>query len=229
MVIGNGLLASRFQSFQTDDRYLIFAAGVSNSRTRNESEFERESTLLSKCIDENPYKIAVYFSTYSIYDPDQADSVYVRHKLNMENLVRSKVSRYFIFRVSNLAGKPGNPNTILNYFYYHIKNQVNFDLWTNACRNILDIDDLFFIITYLFETRDGYAEPINIAHPRNYPVPEIVNKIESHLNVKANYVAIEKGSCFDIDLTEIAPILSQLKQVFEDRYLERMLLKYYVD
>jgi nucleoside-diphosphate-sugar epimerase len=226
MVIGNGLLAKKFNTFEKDDRFLIFAAGVSNSRTRDEKEFKREAALLKTNLEEHPQKIPVYFSTYSIYDPDQEDTVYVRHKLNMERLVKEHASRYFIFRVSNLAGNPGNPNTVLNYFYYHIQNQFEFDLWVNACRNILDIDDLYFITLHLLESNEEYRVPINIANPVNYPVTQIVNALESYLGLKANYKTIDKGSCFDIDLKDIKHILDQMKG-FDDNYLNRVIEKYF--
>jgi len=32
MVIGNGMVAKRFESYKTNDQFLIFASGVSNSK-----------------------------------------------------------------------------------------------------------------------------------------------------------------------------------------------------
>ncbi len=227
MVIGNGLLAGRFSSFENDDRLLIFAAGVSNSRTRDSSYFNREADTLKKSILENPDKKIVYFSTYSIYDPDENNSVYVKHKLNMEEIVQNQAKQFYILRVSNVAGRSKNRNTILNYFYYHIKNGINFDLWINACRNILDIDDLFFIVDDLLNNGENYSKPVNVGSPVNYPVTELIRTIEQFVGARSNYVEVNKGSCFEMDLTVITPILKKCPTDFNKDYLLNILSKYY--
>src|SRR5688572_10553895 len=119
MVIGNGMLAEGFRSFGPDHRYMVFAAGVSNSSNLDNNEYKREHDLLERSLLDNPEKIPVYFSTYSILDPGLKDSVYVKHKLAMENLVTKHSQNYFILRVTNVAGRSSNVNTVLNYFFYH--------------------------------------------------------------------------------------------------------------
>jgi nucleoside-diphosphate-sugar epimerase len=227
MVIGNGLLAKRFESYQDKDQFLIFASGVSNSKTKNPEAYKRETDLLNKCIEQHPAKTIVYFSTCSVYDPDEQQSAYVLHKLHIESIIREKANSYFIFRVSNVAGQSSNPNTLLNYFFYHISHGINFDCWTNACRNIIDIDDVFFITDQLLKEKGNAAEPVNIASPVNYPVKEIITAIENFLNTKSNYVEVSKGSCFDIDLSVIRPVLEQSPARFDNDYLPRLLGKYF--
>ncbi|MBC7872969.1 MAG: NAD(P)-dependent oxidoreductase [Ferruginibacter sp.] len=227
MVIGNGLLARRFVSYKNNDRFLVFASGVSNSKTKNPELYKREIALLQKSINDHPEKIFIYFSTCSIYDPDEKKSAYVLHKLNIENIIRASAGQYFIFRVSNVAGTSSNPNTLLNYFHYHIKNGVNFDLWINACRNIIDIDDLFFIADHLLQHATPPAEPVNIASPFNHPVSEIVSAIECFLDTKSNYIEVNKGSCFEIDLSVIRPVLQQSPVQFDNDYLAKLLAKYF--
>lgn len=227
MVIGNGLLARRFESYQADENMLIFASGVSNSKTKNLEAYAREITLLEKCIQGHPGKTLVYFSTCSIYDPDEKNSLYVQHKLAIEKMIQTTAAHYSIFRVSNVAGRSGNPNTLLNYFFYHIRNGINFDLWTTACRNIIDIDDVFFIASRLLKNKAFSGIPINIASPVNYPVREIVAAIESFLQTKSNYVEVNKGSCFDISLPEIETILKDSPAIFDSNYLPNLLAKYF--
>jgi nucleoside-diphosphate-sugar epimerase len=227
MVIGNGLLARRFISYDNDDRFLIFASGVSNSKTKNQEAYNREVELLRESILKYPDKTIVYFSTCSIYDPDEINSAYVQHKLNIENIIQTTAREYFVFRVSNVAGKSPNPNTLLNYFYYHIKNGINFDLWANACRNIIDIDDVFFIADQLLKNYQPSNLPINIASPVNYPVKEIVLAIEFFLNTKSNYTEVSKGGCFEVDLSVIQPVLRNFQTKFDDGYLATLLAKYF--
>ncbi len=227
MVIGSGLLAHRFESYHKDDRFLIFASGVSNSKTKNPEAYTREIDLLRECIQQYPDKIIVYFSTCSIYDPDEVKSAYVQHKLKIETIIQTTVPQYYIFRVSNVAGRSSNPNTLLNYFFYHIKNGINFDLWTNACRNIIDIDDVFQIADQILKNGLPSVEPINVGSPINYPVKEIVTAIEFFLTTKSNYVEVNKGSCFETDLSVIQPILQQSGLQFNSEYLAGLLAKYY--
>lgn len=227
MVIGNGLLATRFESYQNDERFLIFASGVSNSKTKNMDAYSREILLLQDCIRQHPGKTIVYFSTCSIYDPDEKQSAYVRHKLHIEELIRQTAREFFILRVSNVAGRSLNPNTLLNYFFYHIRHGINFDLWTNACRNIIDIDDVFFIADGLLKRTSSSPVPVNVASPVNYPVKDIVIAIEAFLETKSNYVEVSKGSCFDIDLAAIQPILAGCAVTFNSDYLAGLLKKYF--
>jgi nucleoside-diphosphate-sugar epimerase len=227
MVIGKGLLAKRFESYQHDERFLIFASGVSNSKTKNPDLYNRETALLRDYLHQYPDKIIVYFSTCSIYDPDEQQSAYVRHKLHIEELIRQKARQFFIFRVSNVAGHSSNPNTLLNYFFYHIRNGINFDLWTNACRNIIDIDDVFFIADELLKKTPASPAPLNIASPVDYPVKDIVSAIETFLGTKSNYVEVNKGSCFDIDLSAIRPVLERSATIFDTNYLAGLLAKYF--
>ena len=56
MVIGNGMVAKRFESYKTNDQFLIFASGVSNSKNINPAAYERELILLQKCNQRKPGK-----------------------------------------------------------------------------------------------------------------------------------------------------------------------------
>ena len=227
MVIGHGFLAKRFESYQNNDRFIIFASGVSNSKNTQDSDYDRERELLSSTIKNNKTKILVYFSTCSIYDPDEKRSKYVLHKLKMEKLIQKEISQFNIFRVSNLAGKSDNPNTVLNFFNFHISNKINFDLWSNAERNLLDIDDMYKIIDYILQGRLFLNEVTNIANPVSYKAKEIIHCIEKFRGIKSNHIPIGKGSSFKIDISTIRPIIQELDIHFGGDYLINLLKKYY--
>jgi nucleoside-diphosphate-sugar epimerase len=129
--------------------------------------------------------------------------------------------------VSNLAGISTNQNTLLNFFFYHIKNGINFDLWTNACRNIIDVDDAYIIIDHILQNKLFSNKIINVANHSNYPVKDIIGTIEHFLDVKSNYIEIDKGNCFEIDLSFIKPITQELKIEFNKEYLSSLLNKYF--
>lgn len=227
MVIGSGLVARRFELYNSKDNFLVFASGVSNSKTKNPEAYNREIKLLKDSLQQYDTKIFIYFSTCSIYDLQERESIYVKHKLSIENLIQTQAKKYHIFRISNLAGKSSNPNTVLNFFFNHVKNGVNFDLWANACRNIIDIDDAYLIIDHILKNKFFPNQIINIANPEDYPVKKLITAIESFLNIRSNYIEIEKGSCFAIDTSSIHPLIQELGIRFDPEYLSDLLNKYY--
>ena len=115
MVVGNGMMAKKFLSFENDENILVFASGVSNSKETKPENFEREKKLIFESIEKSATKKFVYFSTCSIYDPTEKDSFYVQHKLECEQIIKENCKDYLICRVSNVVGKTLNPNTIISY------------------------------------------------------------------------------------------------------------------
>jgi nucleoside-diphosphate-sugar epimerase len=200
---------------------------VSNSKNINPAAYERELIILQKAIKENPEKILVYFSTCSIYDPEEENSKYVLHKRTIEDLVQKQQEQFYIFRVSNLVGRSENRNTILNFYVYHILNGINFDLWTNAIRNLIDIDDMYRIVDHILKNRVDQNKIINIANEGSYTTTEIITTIETFLDTTANYIVISKGNSFIIDASFTKAINNELDIHFEKNYLINLLRKYY--
>lgn len=229
MVIGNGMLAKRFISYKLNDNYVIFASGVSNSKNTDESAYQREFNLLKQTIDNNISKTLVYFSTCSIYDPGEDESRYVMHKKQIEEFILKNASDFLILRASNLAGNSDNQNTILNFFYYHMIKRINFDLWTNSSRNLIDIDDLFQITNYILQKKIFSNRIINIANPTSYHVIEIISTLEKMLKIRANYIPVAKGSQFSIDVSLILPLIRELNIKFGESYLDNLIKKYYLE
>lgn len=227
MVIGSGLLAKRFYTYSSSDKYIVFASGVSNSGNTSISEFKREEDLLLDTIANNPGKTIIYFGTCSVYDTALRRSPYVLHKLAMEELVIKHAGSYHIFRISNLAGKTDNPNTILNYFAQHILTKNAFILWINSSRNIIDIDDAFLVCDYIIKNSLFSNEIVNVANPANYLVKDIVDALEVHFNQKGNYRTIEKESNPAIDTSATKEIIAKLNINFDNSYLQRTIEKYF--
>lgn len=227
MVIGNGMIANRFMDYKNDKNIIIFSSGVSNSKDTVEENFRREFYLLTQTIKNNPGKTIVYFSTCSVEDCDLALSPYVIHKKKIEKFIEQNVERYYLFRVSNLAGVSNNPYTILNYFIFNILGGHSLAVWKNASRNIIGIDDMHSIINYFLRTEKEMNTIINIANPKNYSVPYIITCIEEHLNKKAICNEIEKGDNYKIDVSAIGPVIRNLNIQFDNNYLPSLLKKYY--
>ena len=222
------MVATRFGSYKRNDDFIIFASGVSNSKNTDQAAYEREMKLLTQTIEANREKTLVYFSTCSIYDPGEADSHYILHKRKTEEYIRENAPHFYIFRVSNLVGKSGNQNTVLNFFYFHMKNKINFDLWNNSTRNLIDTDDMFAITNYILKEKIYSNQIINMANPNSYNVKDIITALEETLNQKANYISIPKGSRFSIDISLILPVIRKLNIQFGDSYLNNLIKKYYL-
>ena len=126
-----------------------------------------------------------------------------------------------------MAGFSNNPYTLLNYFVYKIITGETFEVWKNAYRNIIDIDDMFLIVDNILKEKLFMSQTINIANKYNYSVISIVNKIEEHLHKKAYYTEVKKGNNFRLNIALIEPLIEKLQIKFDENYLTRILKKYY--
>jgi nucleoside-diphosphate-sugar epimerase len=228
MVVGNGLIGQTFSDYKEDNSILIFASGVSNSSTIDHQEFEREKRLFLDSIRENDLKKTIYFSTCSIYDSSISSSAYVNHKLEMEDLVRKSCADYIIFRVSNVVGKIGNPNTLINYFANAVTNALPIKVWKQAQRNIIDIDDVKFIVESKIhlETKN---KTMNIAVRKSEFVVDILAQVEHYLGKISRKELVLKGCELEIDTSDISDELSVIESKKGDglQYVNTILKKFY--
>jgi nucleoside-diphosphate-sugar epimerase len=227
MVVGNGLIAKKFKDYAESEDVVIFASGVSNSKDVPAQEYIREIKLLQSIMDACPNSLLVYFSTCSIFDPEESQSAYILHKKNIESIITKKQKRYNIFRISNLAGRTNNQFTILNFLIHNITNHIHFNIWQNAVRNIIDVDDMYKIVHFIISNKLLPNSITNIANPFNYLVTDIAANIENIFNTKGNYSKIVKGTAFTIDVGPIKDILTQTAINFKGDYLKNTIIKYY--
>lgn len=226
MVVGNGLMAKRFSAYRQDNRVVVFASGVSNSKSTDKAAYLREIDLLKQTLEDYPNCLLVYFSTCSIYDPFLQTNPYILHKLEIENLLATSGHNFLVFRVANVAGPGGNPKTIFHYLAQSILHERPFDLWKHAFRNLIDVNDVFLLVTY-FMASGEQNRIINIAHPVSFAMPDMVNTFESYFQKKGNYKEVEAGHFFHIDTTEVQAICKDAGVDFGGNYLCRLLERYY--
>lgn len=226
MIIGNGLIANSFRSSLDDDKnFIMFASGVSNSNETRVLEFKREKTLLIKTIQDNTDKIFIYISSCNL-ENTLIHVQYYQHKLNMEKIIKKLSKNYYIFRLPQVVGKTDNKNTLFGFLFDKINNNIEFDLWVNARRNLIDIDDVNLIINTILRKRIFKNSIINIASPSTYSILEIVIKIEMFLGKKVKYKELNKGDKNDIDISKICEVISMLNLKFDDTYLDNLIEKY---
>jgi|ERR1035437_5944636 nucleoside-diphosphate-sugar epimerase len=227
MVIGNGMVAKKFAQYLTQDNVVIFASGVSNSKSVIQSEFDREKELLCKTIKSIHNKKLIYFSTFNLYDPNENNSPYCLHKLNMENLIKAEMDNFNIFRLGHVAGQTANQYTILSYLYDVIKEESAFNLWKYASRNIIDIEDISKICSYIIDNNLFLNQITNVCNDHNTSILDIVKIFEDITSKKGKYTILDKGGSPDVDNTKIQPIAEHLRIVFNDIYVQRIIYKYY--
>ncbi|AFR35035.1 NAD-dependent epimerase/dehydratase family protein [Riemerella anatipestifer] len=227
MIIGNGLIASLFKEVDLDD-VVFFASGVSNSLATDKAQFQREENLLRKNIKETPNRLFLYFSTCSIYDSSKAESPYVLHKLKMEQVVAETCSRYLVLRLSNVVGKGGNPNLLMNYLVNSVKRGEVINVHTKATRNLIDAEDVKAVVFNLLKQKQ-LNRVVNLAYIDNYTIIEILEILESAIKLKPNLNLIKAGAGYPISIS------SEVENYFVENslnnkylYLKNILSKYYL-
>lgn len=227
MVVGDGMVAKNFEYYREREDVLIFASGVSNSKINLDEEFDREKVLLQTTVAENSNMKLVYFSTFNLYDPKEFKSPYCLHKLNVESYISSNIPKYNIFRLGHVVGKSANQNTILSFLYNSITSGTSFDLWKYASRNIIDIEDISQICSYIIDNELYLNQITDICNSNNTTVFDIVLILEEILGKKGVYTIIEKGGSPKVQISNIRQIAQELGIFFNDSYAKRVIYKYY--
>lgn len=194
MVIGNGMIARHFSFYSDCNDVVIFASGVSNSKETRPEPYTREQNLVEHTLQQMPGCLFVYFSTASIADPTEQHSMYVQHKLYIEQLIVQRASRYIIVRASNVVGGPGNPHTILNFFVNCIRQGDSFSLWQHTIRNLLDVDDLYKTVVAYINAPVAWNQTHLVVNPQSLSPLSIVKAIESYTGQRAIYELFPKNT-----------------------------------
>lgn len=117
MIIGNGSIA---RLLNDRPRFIFFASGISDSEMDDSLYWSgqkyREHSMLTDAI-KNAFDeelMLVYFSTISKFTKD---SPYIRHKKEMERVIRDLADDFCIINLGNVWGCT-NPNTFINKMEY---------------------------------------------------------------------------------------------------------------
>ena len=226
MIIGSGLLARAFASLFSGSREsCVYAAGVSNSNCSDQREFDRERDRLMIAMEQHRLvDLFLYFGTCSANG--SLDSPYVQHKIKMEKTV-AEHPRYLILRLPQTAGKTENPHTLLNYIFTRIIRSERFQIWSNARRNIIDVDDVVKIAAGLALEEGVRRDCINVANFSDYSMSDVVTIMEKVVGKKALFDSLDKGDTYPIDTQRIYRVAQRCSVEFGPEYLESVIRKYY--
>ena len=223
-IIGDGLIANAFKAVNDNTESVIFAAGVSKSNSTNLQDFCREEELLQNTLSNTPKtQRFVYFGTCSVYDSDRINDAYVLHKQRLESMVLTRETGV-VCRLPQVSGKNASDWTLISYLFKHIEQKKKIDIWRFARRNIIDVNDMAAIVFDLLSKETISNNIYNIAATKDYSVHEIVILIEEILDTKANYNLLDKGSSYEIDLSDIKKDILDYDNLFKENYLKSVLL-----
>lgn len=228
MIIGAGMMARSFLKYDFDE-ILVFASGVSNSKTTDDFEFFREISLLESLVSKHLNKTLIYFSSCSLGNNILNRDAYHLHKLYIENWISENIPKYIIFRLPNVVGpQSNNTNTLLPFLIKNIKNGLLIQVWSGAVRNIIDVEHVAIIVNYIIEHNLYLNCVVNIANSENIIISELIKILEIHLGMRAKIDFIKTpDENFSIDISQIEQIAKESGILFGSNYVLEVLKKYY--
>lgn len=228
MVIGCGAIADRFAAYALQSSCVIYAGSIHNSRVTDSSEIVREEDSIRSALAATDSSTRfVYFSSCSIDDEAQAQSPYVAHKRRMEQLIQTSASNYLIFRLPQILALSDDKNSLVNFLVTAITTGKHFELWQDASRNFIDIDDVYSIAHRLIAEKIYTNCVINIASPFSTAVPDFVGLLEGYFGRSGSYERVSRGGNYSLDTSAIESVIAQLGLNFGPGYLLKAVDKYF--
>ena len=228
-IVGSGFIAKSFKrknNFLKKNNCILYAAGVSNSNNMDQSLFDKDFFRLKNIKMLSRIRKIIYISSCSVTDPSRNKSLYLKKKIDNEKYIKKNFTKYLIIRLPEIIGKNKNKNTLVNFFYYSIKNNQEFILYKNAHRNFIDINNIIDILMEIILNRFD-NKTINIASPKMTNVFYVVNILEKILKKKASISLKNKHNVnYKIDIKYIKNLISFKKINFDEKYLINKLRKY---
>jgi nucleoside-diphosphate-sugar epimerase len=173
-----------------------------------------------------PDKLLVYFSSCSLADPGRLDTPYVMHKIEVERFLATSGRPHLTLRLPVVIGNNNLATTLPFYIRDRILNGQVLDIWKNAIRYPIDVDDAVRISSCIIDDQRMRDRRVDVAL-RPYRVPEIVDMMEAHLGRRGIKKMLERGSDYALDLT-VAHSLADLIGIDRDeQYLMRVIAKYF--
>ena len=224
MVIGNGLLGSSFKkSKKLNSKTIIFASGVSNSREKSAKDFKREKDLILDTLSKYNDLTFIYFSSILA---GISDNDYYNHKIEMEELIKTKSNAYIIFKVPQIIGFNGNDNNLIKYLSNGIKNNTELILFKGIYRALVDVDDIVNIVNYC--NGNVMCDTLYLSHIEKLNIVDIALQVSNNLDIDALITLIEGGDISNWDITNsdiIVDAISHLN-ISTHNYTNNIIKKY---
>jgi glycosyltransferase involved in cell wall biosynthesis len=227
MIIGEGVIFNRFIDYSLQSKYFIIAGTVNDPLISDEALILQEEAVIAAALSDHNDLTIIYFSSCSLLDPSVQHTQYVRHKIRMEKLIQKSAPHYYIFRLPEIIGLSETTSNMVGSYVDAIINHQKIEIWQNARRNLIDIDDVHEVVSEILRRKIFHNKIINIASPQQTDLLHLVQDIEDFIGCVANYILVGKGSEYHIDISDIQSILFELKLDFDKNYVSRSLRKYF--
>lgn len=230
-IIGDGFLAKNFSKIKTHikkSNYLIFAAGISDSKTNSKYKLKREIRIFKKFTNKNYLENIVYISTADINNNLKKKDLYVKNKIIIENLIKKRFKNYIILRLPQIIGNSKNKKTLINYFFQSIKKGKKILVYNNVRRNVLDIDDVIKVLKIIIFDKKMKRKTITLANRHSFQPLDLIKILEKKLNKKANIKFAKKvKQRWQINNNTSAILFKKAKVSFDKNYLYKKINKYF--
>ena len=201
MIIGNGLLANSLRDIDRES-VTFFCSGVSDSGETNSLAFERELSLLRM---HDSHELLCYFSTVSIFNPSRKNNPYIRHKVIMEEEIRTRFPKHLIIRLPNMMGEGGNASNLFPYFMRSIAEGKTVTIFDNTHRELMEVQLLPSIVDALLNL--GFTGSINAGFGNAPKVKDIYLHMCQLLEATPN-MKIEQGEdAYEVDYSEFTTLM----------------------
>ena len=230
-VYGKGFIAFNLKKIKLPKKIFIYAAGISNSNSKNVKDYKREIAQIKKVVKKINNKIFVYISSLSVENKKLKNDKYIKNKLKIEKIVKKSCKKYLIIRLPQIVGINNNKHTLTNSLYNNILKNKQLSIWKGSVRNLIDIDDIKKILKKYFNNKYKLCSTINIFNPYSVDVVYLVRIFEYLLNKRAKFKLINKINkninLKSIKRETILP-LNYYKNIKNKDYIKRVLKKYYL-
>lgn len=218
-IVGKGMLAKAFEKSLSNE-CIFFCSGVSNSQETDITQFNREEFLLNKYLS-NRKKIFVYFSSVLASKPN---TPYLLHKKRMEDIISKKSKNFIILRLPQVVGESLN-NTLLPGLIKSILRNEVINVYSNAMRNLIDVEDVVRIFDLLYKHK---IKNMTVDICAKYDIQPIilVNLIANELFKSVNLVEINKESLQICDFTFLNNYLDKNDHLRNHNYADSVAKKY---
>lgn len=224
MVVGNGLIAKSMSSFINEDDILIFASGVSNSKEKDTSKYEREINILKTYYNTN--KKFIYFSTCSVLYDCIENTEYIEHKKKIEHIILNNFKNYLIFRLPNIVGVTNNPNTSFNFFKNNLKHGININVEKFTTRYFIDIVDVVDTLTPIILDNKNNKKTFNVCFNSKINIFDFIMMMSKHMNVDPKIILEENGCSLDVNNNEFINLLDKKYKLIDGDYNIKLIKKY---
>tara|TARA_E500000178_G_scaffold354867_1_gene425436 strand:- start:1169 stop:1876 length:708 start_codon:yes stop_codon:yes gene_type:complete len=230
-IVGKGFIGKNLNKIKKElkeTNYIIYAAGISHSKTKSKKELNRELNSFISFSKKNYFKKIIYISTADVTNNIVNKSLYVKNKIKIENLIKKKFKNYIILRLPQIIGKNRNMNTLINFFYLNIKKNKPLILIKNFKRNVLDIDDVLKVIKIIINNKKLKNRIITLSNKFNVQPIDIVKIFEKKMSKLVNYKFKKiRKQIWRLNHEKNAHYFKRANIRFNRNYLSKAIDKYY--